>query len=260
MDKKSIIVLLAIVFFAITPAACSGNVATPLLIETKTPNPTSEPITDTASLKTVDTPPMTVVEPDVSESKDVEEPPTSPPDDVQPPALETLSSSSRTDASVGELTTFQSEIFDLSFQYPDNWAVQEDVQTGLMIESSAGYIETLPSGDGALIIMVPRGANELPGDNIVAKLASGILAYDLPGTADVRPPITTAIGDQQFAISGFSDIENDLDGFFAVILRDETVVFAFGAAGGEQRATYLPTIETLLSSIILSTNSRPEGS
>ncbi len=170
---------------------------------------------------------------------------------TEPPQDDELQSSSSTAEDPGELVTYIGETFPISIEYPSTWSLSDDPSFGLLLESSEGFVDQLPNGDGAILFVIPQDPNELEGDNVTVKLLTAILRFGLPGSAEIADPDSYNIEQQEFAVSEYVDNESDVDGFFAVILNGEQVAVVFSAASGEDRARNIEILESILGSVTL---------
>ena len=160
-------------------------------------------------------------------------------------------SSSSTGESPGDLVAFVSETTPITLEYPSDWSISEDPSFGLLLESSEGFIDILPGGDGAILFVIPQDPNVLEGENATAKLLTAILRFGLPGSAEIVDPDSFTIDDQEFAVSKYVDNENDVDGFFALIVNEDQAAVVFSAASGEDRAHNNEILDSILRNVIL---------
>jgi hypothetical protein len=234
-------------------AACGGsddqNRSEEQLAVAETPaEPTAEPTTVPEATNT----PEPTVEPTFTVD------PTSPaePTATDEPTTESSQddgqqSSSSTGEGPGELVAYMGETTPISLEYPSNWSLSDDPSFGLLLESSEGFIDQLPNGDGAILFVIPQDPEELEGENVTAKLLTAILRFGLPASSEIADPDSYNLGKQEFAVSAYTDDENDVEGFFAIIINGEQAAVVFSAASGEDQTGISEILESILNSVTL---------
>jgi hypothetical protein len=152
---------------------------------------------------------------------------------------------------LNELASYQAESFGLSFDYPAGWSVIEDPDAGIQIESKAGIGERLMTDFGVSVVIIPLAADALPGETPVQKLASYIVGSRTSPTTALGEPLEATVNGQDLAFSSFVDKDNGLEGVYAVFLVGDEVVVVSALAGGENRVSYRPGVETIVNSLVL---------
>ena len=152
---------------------------------------------------------------------------------------------------LGELSSYRAESIDLTFDYPAGWVITEDPVAGIRIESKEGIGDRIATADGALVVIIPLAAGDLRGETSVEKLASFIISNGASPTAALGEPLTATINGQDLAFSSFVDPDAGQEGVFAAYLAGDELAVIFAVAGGENRTSYRPAVETIVNSIIL---------
>jgi hypothetical protein len=152
---------------------------------------------------------------------------------------------------LGELSTYQVEPSGLSFDYPAGWIVTEDPGAGIRIESKEGIGDHIATANGALVVIIPLAAGDLPGETPVEKLASFIISNGTSPTAALGEPLTATINGQELAFTSFVDQDAGQEGVIAAFLAGDKLAVILAVAGGESRVSYRPGVETIVNSFVL---------
>lgn len=233
-------------------ASSESIVADPSSAQEDEPDPTVAPTDEPTTTPEPTKEPTATPEP-------TEEPTNAPEPTAEPtPANEPVDSgqdsegaSSSESIAGGPVTVFEGEVVPITVEYPESWSVTEDPSFGILIESSEGLFGQLPSVDGAALVVLPRDAADLDGENVTAKLLSAILTFRLPSTAELNDPEVTSSEGHDYAVSEFEDVENSVDGFFAVVTNGDQAAIVFAATGGTDRVDYSRVLSTIISSVML---------
>ena len=143
---------------------------------------------------------------------------------------------------------FAAESFDIQLSYPVAWFITEDPELGLIIESSEGYLDTMPDEEGATLIIFPE--DDLADLDIVEALRQSVFNLGPSPELYIDYPTVEVVNGQSVATAAFRD-DSGISGYYVFIQNGDRGAFIFAATTGIAKAYYNPMVDLTIGSITL---------